>query len=312
VVRLEILGATQLTSSADSSIDDVLSHPKRLALLAYLACARPRGFHRRAVLHALFWPEQDERHARWSLNQTIKHLRSSLGDNVIASRGRDALAVSEKTLWCDAAAMDAAVAEQDWATVYSLYCGELLPGLHVAGCHEFDDWLEAERMRLRRAAARASFEYAKQLAGRGARQEAAHVLSAALSLSRDDAVLTEKAIAEMHEIGDGVAALRAYQDYVEWLRGDLGIEPPPSLKILLHRLTPAQSAEPMGAARRDDGAENISDPSIIEAKVAVAPTRKSLRSRFVVAAALTVALAIGLTTPRSETDTRSNIDSQRV
>src|SRR5262245_12921902 len=38
--------------------------PKRLALLAYLAIARPRGAHRRDALVAIFWPELDQHGAR--------------------------------------------------------------------------------------------------------------------------------------------------------------------------------------------------------------------------------------------------------
>ena len=65
MIEFRALGTTSLTVGPDEDIVSVLSQPKRLALLAYLAIGRPPGFHRRSTLLALFWPEQDEQHARW-------------------------------------------------------------------------------------------------------------------------------------------------------------------------------------------------------------------------------------------------------
>src|SRR5690242_2657525 len=126
VLRLHTLGALDLRSANGREVSAVLRQPKRLALLAYLAVSAPRRFHRRDALLALFWPELDQEHARASLRRSIYFLRSELGAEVIAGRGDEELAVPDEELWCDATALDAALAAGDPAGALALYRGPLL------------------------------------------------------------------------------------------------------------------------------------------------------------------------------------------
>jgi DNA-binding SARP family transcriptional activator len=87
MIELRLLGSLSLTNSAREELPSVLRQPKRLALLAYLAAATPRGFHRRDTLLALFWPERDAEHARAALSDSLYALRRALGDGVILRRG---------------------------------------------------------------------------------------------------------------------------------------------------------------------------------------------------------------------------------
>ncbi|HSG06992.1 MAG TPA: hypothetical protein VLA36_01450 [Longimicrobiales bacterium] len=89
MLRLDLFGATDITSAEGSAAHSVLRQPKRLAVLAYLVLARPRGLHRRDHLVAIFWPDKDEDHARGALSQALSFLRRSLGEDVIRSRGDD-------------------------------------------------------------------------------------------------------------------------------------------------------------------------------------------------------------------------------
>ena len=57
VVEFRVLGAVTLLSADERELRPVLAQPKRVALLAYVAVASPRGFHRRDSLLALFWPD---------------------------------------------------------------------------------------------------------------------------------------------------------------------------------------------------------------------------------------------------------------
>src|SRR5207249_595698 len=81
MLKLQLLGSPDLLD-AGRDISPVLRRPKSLALLAYLAAARPRGFHRRDTLLALFWPDLDQAHARNALRQTVHSLRHELGGHV--------------------------------------------------------------------------------------------------------------------------------------------------------------------------------------------------------------------------------------
>ena len=62
MIRLRMLGTPDLRGDDASELRSVLTQPRLLGLFAYLALARPRGFHRRDSLVALFWPEIGRAH----------------------------------------------------------------------------------------------------------------------------------------------------------------------------------------------------------------------------------------------------------
>ncbi|MEO7217622.1 MAG: hypothetical protein ABI026_05465, partial [Gemmatimonadaceae bacterium] len=72
---LRTLGALELLDSAGQPLNSVVVQPKRVALLAYLAVALPRGFHRRDQILLIFWPDLTEDRARNALRQAVHHLR---------------------------------------------------------------------------------------------------------------------------------------------------------------------------------------------------------------------------------------------
>ena len=108
MIRLQTLGTVDLRSDG-REMSTVIAQPTRLALLAYLAAARPRGFHSRDTLIALFWPESDGERARNSLRQALHHLRRSLGEAAIPGRGDREVAVDPTLVECDAALFDQAI-----------------------------------------------------------------------------------------------------------------------------------------------------------------------------------------------------------
>jgi len=109
-------GTVDLKDSQDREVQAVLRRPKLLALLGYLAAARPAGFHRRDTLVALLWPEDDNAHARNSLRQAVHALRAALGREAVTARGEEELGLGEQALSCDvcefAAALEAGAAER--------------------------------------------------------------------------------------------------------------------------------------------------------------------------------------------------------
>src|SRR2546429_8913547 len=88
MIRLRTLGAVDLKDSEGCELRPLLTQPKRLALLTYLALAGSSGFRRRDTGVALFWPELDEEHARGSLRQALRFLRRSLCAGTIVRRAR--------------------------------------------------------------------------------------------------------------------------------------------------------------------------------------------------------------------------------
>ncbi len=150
MIRFHTLGAVDLRGLDGAEVRAVLQQPKRLGLLAYLAVASPPRFHRRDSLLALFWPELDEEHARAALRRSLYFLRAELGAEVVSSRGDEEVGVAPELLWCDATALEQALAEGDPGRALELYRGGLLEGLYVSGAApEYQDWLDRERHRLR-------------------------------------------------------------------------------------------------------------------------------------------------------------------
>ena len=90
MIELRTLGALELGGPESGAVDALISQPKRLALLIYIAAARPTGFHRRDTLLSLFWPELDQTHARGALRNALSFLRRQLGEAAIVTRGDEA------------------------------------------------------------------------------------------------------------------------------------------------------------------------------------------------------------------------------
>ena len=155
MIEFRVLGATSLSDpSGHRELASVLGQPKRVGLLAYLTLATESGFIHRDKLMGIFWPESSQDRARHSLNQSVHWLRQALGAEVIVTNG-DGVRIDHAELWCDATAFQQALDEDDTGAALELYTGELLPGLYLSECAEFEMWLEEERARLKHSAERA-------------------------------------------------------------------------------------------------------------------------------------------------------------
>lgn len=229
--HLRALGALDLRDDAGLELRAILSQPKRLALLLYLALARPRGFHRRDTLLALFWPDADEAHARNALRQALHHLRQALGAGVVTRRGED-VGLAPGRLTGDVPAFDEALAAGDLERALGAYGGDLLPGFFVSGAPAFERWLEGERARVRDAAAGAARTLAERQAAAGQTGSALHWARRAVALSADDEEMVRWCIALLGRIGDRTAALRTYEEFVQGLAEEFDAEPSAETRAL--------------------------------------------------------------------------------
>ncbi|MEW5931673.1 MAG: BTAD domain-containing putative transcriptional regulator [Gemmatimonadota bacterium] len=224
MIRLHTLGRVDLRRG-DAEVPSVLAQPKRLALLAYLACASPRGFHSRDTLLALFWPELDAARARNALRQALFYLRRSLGADALPGRGDHEVGADPERLWCDAAAFDAAVEEGRAEDALALYGGEFLPGFFVEDAPEAERWLEDERARRRRAAAESAWTLADAAERGGRADEAAAWARRAAGIDRDDEGSFRRLLGVLDRAGRAAAALEAYADFARRLEQELGCAP---------------------------------------------------------------------------------------
>jgi DNA-binding SARP family transcriptional activator/TolB-like protein len=265
MIRITTLGALDLRSSEGASVQSVLRQPKRFAILAYLAIARPRGFHRRDRLLALFWPELDRDRARHALSQAVFYLRQSLGRDVVVGRGDEEIGLAPDGTWCDVVAFEEALERDELEAALGLYAGELLSGFHISEAIEFERWREVEQERLAQRAGEAAWTLAERMAAAGAGAAAASWAKRAVSLAPWEEAGLRRLIALLDSQGDRAGAVAAYQDFARRLQLDLETEPAAETRDLIE------------AVKRRADAGTTSDPAALEVVVPVSVDDSSLR-----------------------------------
>ena len=238
-----------------------LQRRKAQALLAYLAL-RPGHRLSRETLTALLWADVPGDQARHSLRQVLLELR-----NCLPPGGRAALVIEGNRI-----ALDPAGAEVDVATfehlaakddrdslerAVALYRGDLLEGLAL---HEtaFEDWVRAERDRLRETALRTLQRLLSRLTADG---ELDRAVDTALRVLAIDPLQesAHRALIQLYErMGRRPDALRQYDRCVEILRRELRVTPGPETQRAYEALMarPERDASPvLTRPSRDDIAD---------------------------------------------------------
>jgi len=165
---------------------------------------------------------------RWGRQST--RIRQALGRDVLVSRGNE-LAVAPDRIRCDAAslwdALDAGQAEK----ALELYRGPLLPGLYVEAAPAFEEWLEQERDRLRRAVLEAASAQSARLETEDAAAAVA-LLRRALEIAPEDEAALRRLLRILDARGDRAGALAAYEAFARRLARELDVEPAPETAAL--------------------------------------------------------------------------------
>jgi serine/threonine-protein kinase len=287
MLRLTTLGATDLRDRHGHPIRDVLSQPKRVALLVYLAVEGSKGPVSRDRVLALFWPESDDTRARNTLSQSLHHLRQSLGAGVIESQGANAVEVHGEHLWCDATVFTEALERGDVELALDLYRGEFCPTLFVSGAPEVEQWMDAQRRRLRGLALAAVRTQAERLAARGDMEPAARAARRALALQPDDERDVRVLLALLERCGDVAGALLAYQEFARRLAEGLETEPAAETRQLVAA---------MRQRRRGASVEESPATAVAAAPAPVALASPTPGPRRLPRGTLFVALALGVAT----------------
>ena len=234
--RLYLLGRVTLVDPRGNEVRTVLAQPKRLGLLAYLAAAVPTGACRRDRLFGVFWPELTQERARKALNKAVYFLRQALGEDALVSRGADEVAVDPGRVWCDAVAFADAVTTDDPSEGLDLYRGDLLPSFYLQGAAEFDAWVEAERTRLRRLAARAARALARQREVAGQVTTAIVFARRAVELSDEDERAVRELLELLDRLGDRAGALFVYDKFARHLASEFGARPAAETEAVIARI----------------------------------------------------------------------------
>jgi TolB-like protein/DNA-binding SARP family transcriptional activator/Tfp pilus assembly protein PilF len=245
MIEFRLFGTVRLTDASGREVKSLLTRSRRLALLAYLAAATPRGLRRRDSLLALFWPELDQEHARAALRQALHVVRDALGAEVIVTRGDDEVGLDLDRLWCDVVAFDHAIATDQFGVALDLYQGDLLEGFFIPGAGEFERWLESTRGQLRAAASTAARVLVEQCETAGDLGAAAEWARRSVRLGLHDEEILRRLIALLDRLGDRAGAVQAYEEFAQQLTTELETEPSAETKAVLAEVQARQTAMPL-------------------------------------------------------------------
>jgi serine/threonine-protein kinase len=249
------LGSLELRSESGEEVTGVLAGQKLVALLAYLAVASPRGFHRRDTVVGLLWPELTQERARAALRHSFYRIRGILGADALITRGDEDVGVNPSIIVCDAAQFEELLDAGDASKALAIYRGDLLSGFFMRGAPEYERWLDGERSRLRSRASKASCNLAEELAKSGNHEEAARRARHALSVAPDDEHVLRKAMVILFNAGDKAGALHEYESFAKRLRDDYDATVAPETAALVERFknqnTPSVAASPIALETAD-------------------------------------------------------------
>jgi serine/threonine-protein kinase len=266
MIRLHVLGSLALSRDDGTEIVSVLAQPKRVALLAYLA-ASPSAYHRRDLLLAMLWPEQDDARGREALNTAISFLRRELGRNAILSRGLDEIGLNAEMCWSDVGAFRAAFDGRSFAEALALYRGNLLEGFHANNAGPFEEWLERTRAQLRFDAARAARAAAEERERSQHHTTAISCARRALELSDDDERVLRQLLELLERLGDRVGALVAYEAFERRLAEEFSAEPSIETRALIGRIRAGRTIV-AGESEISNGASSAKPtPWVIEREI---------------------------------------------
>ncbi|HUF76589.1 MAG TPA: AAA family ATPase, partial [Longimicrobiales bacterium] len=220
-----------------------LASKKAQALLARLAL-RPGRTQPRDALTALLWADTDDRQARHSLRQTLLDLRKALGAGKRALIDGDQLGLDPSVIDVDVAAFEQLVAQgtpESLEGAAALYQGELLEGFTLREA-AFEEWLQAQRERLRESALEAMARLLSLQTEGGATEPAIRTAVRLLALDPLQEGVHRMLMRLYARQGRRAGALRQYQVCVSVLQRELGVEPEPATKAVYQEILRDQQA----------------------------------------------------------------------
>ena len=241
MIRLQVLGTLRVEGTDPAVADELLAQPKALALLLYLVLARPAGLQQRDRLVGLFWPEMDQDRARTALRGTLHRLRQLLGEDVIESRGSEAVALVPERVVCDALAFADAVAGDRLRAAVNIYQGELLPSFFLPGSDEFERWLEAERAYYSDRFVRCAWQLVEQYEQESEATNATQLARVVARISSTDERMVRRVMTKLYELQDRAGAIAVYSQFSARLKKEYNVEPSAETSKLAERIRGGES-----------------------------------------------------------------------
>ncbi|MEO7454676.1 MAG: BTAD domain-containing putative transcriptional regulator [Gemmatimonadaceae bacterium] len=241
MTRLTVFGGA-MVHMADGQLSGRAAQRHRIALLAVLACS-VRPHRSRDQLMTLLWPDADGERGRRLLSDSIYRINEALGGDVIICAGED-VRLDRERLPSDVAELEEAADAGDWASVVRVHAGPLLDGFYLPRAAEFDRWMEAERDRYARVAARGLESLATDAHARGRVNESAEWWQQLAAMMPDDARVAMEVMRALDACGQRARAIRHAEVHAAILRETLGLEPDAGVQALARSLAARGATSP--------------------------------------------------------------------
>lgn len=216
---------------------------KGQAMLFYVGALRqPQP---RSLLAALLWSDAGQAKARANLRLTLTRLRRVLGDALQLDGGEIALA---EEVSVDLHAFETLAARIDDARLDELeeaaarLRGEFLEGFTLGDANAFEEWVEGERLRMRRAACRLWQRIAALREAAGDAEGAIDAARERIRLEPWDETAHEELMNRLAGRGRPLAAVAQFEALRRTLAEELGARPGARLEALHRRLLDACAA----------------------------------------------------------------------
>ena len=277
-LHLALLGTFEARLASGRAIS--FSRKKAEALLAFLAL-HPGQMQARDTLAALLWGDTPDERARHSLRQVLVALRQGLPGDAVASlvEEGDKVGLQPAAVQVDVVSFEQLAANGTLDALEraaALYRGDLLEGIAVAE-PGFEEWLRAERERLRELAVETLAKLLGHHTRLGAVDQAVPIGLRLLALDPEQEAVHRTLMRLYARQGRRGAALRQYQTCVAILERELGLEPEAETRQLYRELL--QAPPPVAhAAHPLRRAENLTAPAapLVGRAVEVAMLRERL------------------------------------
>lgn len=267
VLRITTFGGFAI-ARGDTRVLGAAAQPRRMALLAMIARAGPRGIGRDR-LQSTLWPEAEDEQGRHALKQALYALRRD-ADSGELFLGTHDVRLNPDEARCDATEFEDLLRRREHERAVALVSGPFLDGFRLSAVPEFEFWMEAERRSLDDALADALQSLAHAARERGDPQAAGRWYRRLTALDPLNAVRTVNLMRALLDAGDHAGALQQARIYEGLVAQALDVPADERVLALVRQIRAGGVTPPIALP-----AQPTPMPSATAARIEVVPAIRS-------------------------------------
>lgn len=202
----------------------------------------------------LFWPDTEQAEAHRNLSHLLTHLRCALPGDEMLIFGDDTVLLDTEHVWSDSATFQKVLhygqktnpikaAEQ----AVALYHGPFVDSFALDGSNEYESWVTIQRAALEKCYLAALSLLADSAIHNQNYQTAIQHIQRAIAVDPFDESLHQRLMKSYVAAGNRVAAIREFDEYSDYLRKEMAMEPLPETEAVIRNLCHGNSWNPFMA-----------------------------------------------------------------